>query len=279
MLIEKKTMELLELEDLTLFMDHQNDARQTMERAALYPQEMLRSYKSQWWGEKEETKDSWQCISDICKTCGGDIKIDNAESTRVCTSCGRVAEEGIAVSMDITTIRDAHLSGSSVVKKHIYERRVHFREYVQRLQGVCNPEIDEKTLGTIRERLGYYKTLTPSDVLYQLRLLKLSKLRGAECMLCWKYDNSRTYKPVFLDFDHHTSYFKLFVQIEGVFEKVKEVFKGRTNFFSYPCLFYNMSVYLGHTQYVRDVRLLKDSKLLEQQNKMFSCAMELINKK
>lgn len=279
---EKKELELLGVDDLEAFMGHHLDAKQFLQQATLHPADMYNQYMTKWWktGDTPRNKSEHleQNTSQSCDSCGGGVVVDKRQNSVVCTTCGIVKDCGISVSVLTYSQRDAHIEGFQVIKKHIYARRVHYREYMQRIQGICNLQVRETEINKIKESLSYYDILSPTDVRYQVRIHKTPKLRGYEYKLCEMFDESKAYHPVLISTQHYLDHFMLFKKVETVFERQKKHMNNRKNFISYPYLFYRLNLYMGTSGYNKDVMLLKDKNLLAVQKTLVDCILKEVTR-
>lgn len=239
--MEEKENAILLTGNMDMFMDHHLDAKQFRQQAALYPQEMLTQYNQKWWPELSQKK---KCVKqgtitgDFCQQCETALAVDAKENVLVCLNCGLIGGSGIDVSFMTVKKEQLIFNGNYIAKKHIYNRLVIYKRTLQQIQGQSNLEPYKVQINKLCEALDFYVILRPKDVVYQVKQMRLYKLRGLHNSICKKYDKSKTYNPPTLTHEQYLMHIKTFIKLEVSFMGMrKRKLTTRKNFISYTYLF------------------------------------------
>lgn len=199
----------------------------------------------------------------VCPMCGADSCVEDVvNDIVVCRECCVVVETCI-LRTDPGHTSIERLKNIHKVKKHLYKRLCHFKEYVQLLMGnyKCNmTDQEEKDLLAILDG-----NVTPNTVVAGLKKLNLNKKyrKHKECIArklggyqLFKMNNPMIWREMI----------RRFIRVEHVWKyHGKEIAPKRKIFLSYPFVFWQLCHQLGYPEWTQDVVLLKNKKAKTKQ--------------
>lgn len=193
-----------------------------------------------------------------CDTCDKEMVIKKEHGTFVCTHCGRTNEVLVDGEAGKVTIPDG-------LKYSIYQRKNHFREWLNQIQAKETTEIPEDVFDLILVELNkiHFQNLAdlnPTIIRNILKKLNLSKYYENVFHIIYRLNGLQ---PPTLSRDIEEKLLQYFKQIEEPFRLFKK--KGRKNILRYSYILYKLCELLELDDFLRCFRLLKNrNKLMEQ---------------
>lgn len=186
-----------------------------------------------------------------CEYCGIEKTLDLQESSYICPECGDM--EFVIIDED-----------KQIKDYSPYQRRNHFKEWLNQFQAKETTEISEKVFEDIITELNKNR-VTSFDKLNRYKMQKILKKLGYNKL----YEhipfiiNKLTGVPApRIDLNTETKFIQMFMQIQEPWELYKP--KGRKNFLSYPYILYKFSELLELDDLLTYFPMLQPTKLMEQ---------------
>ena len=186
-----------------------------------------------------------------CEYCDIEKTLDLEESSYICPECGDL--EFVIIDED-----------KQIKDYSPYQRRNHFKEWLNQFQAKETTEISEKVFEDIITELNKNR-VTSFDKLNRYKMQKILKKLGYNKL----YEhipfiiNKLTGVPApRIDLNTETKFIQMFMQIQEPWELYKP--KGRKNFLSYPYILYKFSELLELDDLLTYFPMLQPTKLMEQ---------------
>jgi hypothetical protein len=186
-----------------------------------------------------------------CEYCDIEKTLDLEESSYICPECGDM--EFVIIDED-----------KQIKDYSPYQRRNHFKEWLNQFQAKETTEISEKVFEDIITELNKNR-VTSFDKLNRYKMQKILKKLGYNKL----YEhipfiiNKLTGVPApRIDLNTETKFIQMFMQIQEPWELYKP--KGRKNFLSYPYILYKFSELLELDDLLTYFPMLQPTKLMEQ---------------
>lgn len=195
-----------------------------------------------------------------CKTCDKEMK-ENDEKFLVCEYCGITDNAGHLV--DAMSYKD--IQESNPVINFNYKRINYFTEWLNNLQAKENITIEDDTIEIIKielskRRIRDNRALNHATMKKILKELHLNKYYEHIPLITYMICGS---KPINIPTAVVEKMRGMFMLIQYPFELLKG--EGRSNFFSYPYIFYKFCELLDLDEYLKEFSLLKTrEKLINQ---------------
>lgn len=174
---------------------------------------------------------------DACPHCGAKNSFEFDSESATCVECAiRLPDmQNFIVPKEYSNRN----SGRSLIRKHLYERLVYFKQIINDVRGErtgCIPSTVETKLKERLEGIPHI-FITPHFVTLTLKRMRLSKYNCHRVDIARRYSGG-LYKPAFVLHRHWRVFLYLFRRIEQVYPAVrKRVAPKRKIFFNYSYLF------------------------------------------
>lgn len=219
---------------------------------------------------KEYIPDMYIDIS-ICKNCNTNKYIDFKGNT--CENCGLTLQLQ-EISREISYKEKQDYDTSVVLD---YKRIDYFKQWLKQIQAKEQTDIPNEIIDTLTVQLKTERITNISKITHPLikRLLK-------------KTNNSKYYEhiPIIISRLTHVPALNIPAYIEQIlinmFQEIQapwEMFKTRTNFFSYPYILHKFCQILGLKDYLRYFPLLKKRELVYKQDIVWKKIVEYCKNK
>lgn len=194
----------------------------------------------------------------FCEPCDQEMTLKKDHGIYICTSCGRtnsVLVEG----------ETGKLSLSDGLKYSVYQRKNHFREWLNQIQAKESTDIPQEVLDMILIELNKIHfdnlaELNPTQVRNILKKLNLSRYYENVFHIIYRINGLQ---PPTLSREVEEKLLHYFKQIEEPFRIYKKA--GRKNILRYSYILYKLCELLELDEFLRCFRLLKNrTKLIEQ---------------
>lgn len=186
-----------------------------------------------------------------CEYCDIEKTLDLEESSYICPDCGDM--EFVIIDED-----------KQIKDYSPYQRRNHFKEWLNQFQAKETTEISEKVFDDIITELNKSRVVN-FDKLSRHKMQKILKKLGYNKL----YEhipfiiNKLTGVPApRIDMETENTFIQMFMQIQEPWELYKP--KGRKNFLSYPYILYKFSELLELDDLLSYFPMLQPTKLMEQ---------------
>ena len=206
--------------------------------------------------------------NNLCKNCNeNNFEIDSKNGIIICTNCG-LCEQYYDNSTDGINYNDCtHIEPIS--QPFSYQRKNHFREWLNQLQGKEVTVIPESVITLIlleikKERITDSNEITSERIKKYLKKLKLNKYYEHIPNLISKITNK---PPLTITKDFDDVLLELFDKIQEPFKK--HCPKERKNFLSYSYTLHKFCKLLNKEEYLIYFQLLKSRDKLFEQEKIW----------
>lgn len=206
--------------------------------------------------------------NNLCKNCNdNNFEIDSKNGIIICTNCG-LCEQYYDNSTDGMNYNDCtHIEPIS--QPFSYQRKNHFREWLNQLQGKEVTVIPESVITLIlleikKERITDSNEITSERIKKYLKKLKLNKYYEHIPNLISKITNK---PPLTITKDFEDVLLELFDKIQEPFKK--HCPKARKNFLSYSYTLHKFCKLLNKEEYLIYFPLLKSRDKLFEQEKIW----------
>lgn len=194
-----------------------------------------------------------------CKNCNNEQRIfHSGNSIMICPLCGQ--EEKLLVETDTPSYKEPPRE----MTYFAYKKINHFNEWLSQFQAKESTDISDEIFEKIeaelkKERYLDIKNLTASKVRDILKKLNQTKYYEH----CHYITNRITGRPApEIDEELQEKLRNMFRQIQGPW--MRHCPTDRSNFFSYPYIFYKFFQLLGRDEYLPNFRLLKSREKLQE---------------
>lgn len=196
----------------------------------------------------------------FCEFCEEEMTLKKDHGIYICTSCGRT--NSVLVESDAN--KTSSMDGT---KYSIYQRKNHFKEWLNQIQAKESTDIPQEVFDMILVELNkiHFENLAeldPSLVRNILKKLNLSRYYENVFHIIYRLNGLQ---PPTLAREVEDKLLHYFKQIEEPFRIYKK--KGRKNILRYSYILYKLCELLELDEFLRCFRLLKNrTKLIEQDN-------------
>lgn len=200
---------------------------------------------------------------DNCKSCGEQRIFSSIHSVMICPKCG--FEEKLLIDSETPSYKEPPRE----ITYFAYKKINHFNEWLSQFQAKESTDIPEEIFERIqselkKERYLNTKTLKASKVRDILKKLNLTKYYEH----CPYITNRITGKPApEINDELQEKLRNMFRQIQGPWNR--HCPPGRSNFFSYPYIFYKFLQLLSHDEFLPYFRLLKSREKLQEHDEVW----------
>ncbi len=205
---------------------------------------------------------------DLCQECMCQCVLDVINNIAVCQDCGTVTDSCLLL---IDTGHTSYERLKRIHKKrpHFYNPLTHFRDYMKQLTGMEHFVLKKEDEQSLRRVLVGCTDITPTLIEKKLREVNLNKKYLRNCVsLAVKFGK---YKPARIRGLDYIYAMKMFVSLTKYWKWHKhELAPGRKSFMNYPFVFRQISLNLGRTDWIDDVRTMKHKKSLKMQHDIWS---------
>jgi ribosomal protein L37AE/L43A len=197
----------------------------------------------------------------FCKDCNEDMVIEKQQGIYICLKCAQVQ----AIPVDSETYKNSNSTVSESVKYSIYERKNHFKEWLNQLQAKESTDIPPEVFDSILVELNKMRITNLANIdatLIQKILKKLNFSKYYENIYHIMYRLNGIQPPTLTREmeDRLLGYFK---QIEEPFRMFKK--KNRKNLLRYSYVLYKLCELMELDEFLPCFKLLKNrNKLMEQ---------------
>ena len=203
--------------------------------------------------------------NNFCKNCKEDnFEIDSKNGLIICTNCSSCEQHYDYSANGMNYSDSTHIE--TVSQPFLYQRKNHFREWLNQLQGKEVTVIPDTVINLVlleikKERITNSDDITSERIKKYLKKLKLNKYYEHIPNLISKITNK---PPLTITKDFEEVLLELFDKIQEPFKKYCP--KDRKNFLSYSYTLHKFCQLLGKDEYLIYFPLLKSrEKLLEQE--------------
>ena len=203
-----------------------------------------------------------------CKNCReNNFQIDSKNGLIICTNCGSCEQYYDYSSNGMNYSDSTHIE--TVSQPFSYQRKNHFREWLNQLQGKEVTVIPDTVINLVlleikKERITNSDDITSVRIKKYLKKLKLNKYYEHIPNLISKITNK---PPLTITKDFEEVLLELFDKIQEPFKK--NCPKERKNFLSYSYTLYKFCQLLGKDEYLIYFSLLKSREKLFEQEKIW----------
>jgi hypothetical protein len=203
-----------------------------------------------------------------CKNCSqNDFEIDFKNALIICTNCGSCDQYYDYSVNGINYSDSVHIE--TVSQPFSYQRKNHFREWLNQLQGKEVTVIPDTVINLIfleikKERITNLEDITSERIKKYLKKLKLNKYYEHIPNLISKITNK---PPLTITKDFEEILLEHFDKIQEPFQK--HCPKDRKNFLSYSYTLHKFCQLLGKNEYLIYFPLLKSREKLFEQEKIW----------
>uniref|UniRef100_A0A6C0JCN6 Uncharacterized protein n=1 Tax=viral metagenome TaxID=1070528 RepID=A0A6C0JCN6_9ZZZZ len=200
---------------------------------------------------------------DECMKCKQQRKLDSIHGCLICTNCGEC--ENILVDSDTPSYKEP----PKEITYFAYKKINHANEWLSQFQAKESTDISEDIFEKIEQELkkeSYlnFKNITTSKVRDILKKLDLTKYYEH----CHYITNRITGKPApVIDGELEEKVRNMFKEIQSSWMKYCP--SDRSNFFSYPYIFYKFFQLLDKDEYLPYCRLLKSREKLQEHDEVW----------
>ena len=203
-----------------------------------------------------------------CQNCKeNNFEIDSKNGLIICTNCGSCEQHYDYSANGMNYSDSAHIE--TVSQPFSYQRKNHFREWLNQLQGKEVTVIPDTVINLIlleikKERITNSDDITSERIKKYLKKLKLNKYYEHIPNLISKITNK---PPLTITKDFEEVLLELFDKIQEPFKK--NCPKDRKNFLSYSYTLHKFCQLLGKDEYLIYFPLLKSREKLFEQEKIW----------
>jgi len=203
-----------------------------------------------------------------CKNCKEDnFEIDSKNGLIICTNCGSCEQHYDYSANGMNYSDSTHIE--TVSQPFSYQRKNHFREWLNQLQGKEVTVIPDTVINLVlleikKERITNSDDITSERIKKYLKKLKLNKYYEHIPNLISKITNK---PPLTITKDFEEVLLELFDKIQEPFKK--HCPKDRKNFLSYSYTLHKFCQLLGKDEYLIYFPLLKSREKLFEQEKIW----------
>lgn len=203
-----------------------------------------------------------------CKNCKEDnFEIDSKNGLIICTNCGSCEQHYDYSANGMNYSDSKHIE--TVSQPFSYQRKNHFREWLNQLQGKEVTVIPDTVINLVlleikKERITNSDDITSERIKKYLKKLKLNKYYEHIPNLISKITNK---PPLTITKDFEEVLLELFDKIQEPFKK--HCPKDRKNFLSYSYTLHKFCKLLGKDEYLIYFPLLKSREKLFEQEKIW----------
>ena len=203
-----------------------------------------------------------------CKKCKEDnFEIDSKNGVIICTNCGSCEQHYDYSANGMNYSDSTHIE--TVSQPFSYQRKNHFREWLNQLQGKEVTVIPDTVINLVlleikKERITNSDDITSERIKKYLKKLKLNKYYEHIPNLISKITNK---SPLTITKDFEEVLLELFDKIQEPFKK--HCPKDRKNFLSYSYTLHKFCQLLGKDEYLIYFPLLKSREKLFEQEKIW----------
>lgn len=204
--------------------------------------------------------------NNYCKNCkNNNFEIDSKNGIIICTICGIC--ETYFDNNNINYSDTTHIE--TVSQPFSYQRKNHFKEWLNQLQGKEVTIIPESVINLVlleikKERITDIDKITSAKIKQYLKKLKLNKYYEHIPNLISKITNK---PPLIINEEFENVLLDLFDKIQEPF--IKHCPKTRKNFLSYSYTLHKFCQLLGKNEYLIYFPLLKSREKLFEQEKIW----------
>lgn len=200
---------------------------------------------------------------DDCLNCGQECVVCAETNTVTCTNCGLVNTTTF-LGNDQANMSFDQIARLDRKSPHLYDRLVHFRNYVRRLMAEETLSLPAAHVQSLRAILAGYPSIDPRTVELAAKKIKLSKIYSSHTVQLAKILGK--YKPVQLTGVDVYNLLQAFRRISRWWHyHRKDVAPERKSFLSYSVVFYQLAMNLGHPEWTHDVKLPRHTRTLWKQ--------------
>lgn len=206
-----------------------------------------------------------KCVKnpDLCSKCGSVCAVCAETNSVTCTQCGLVNCVTF-LGNDQDHMSFDQLSRLDRKHPHLYDRLVHFRNYIRRLMAEETVKVPLAHDQTLRAILDGFPCIDPRTVEVAIKQTKLGKLYSPHCVQLARLLGN--YKPVQISGIDVYNLLQLFRRVSRHWHYYrKEIAPGRKSFLSYSFVFYQLAFNLGHSEWTHDVKLPRHTRTLWKQ--------------
>ena len=203
-----------------------------------------------------------------CKNCKeNNFEIDSKNGLIICTNCGSCEQHYDYSANGMNYSDSTHIE--TVSQPFSYQRKNHFREWLNQLQGKEVTVIPDTVINLVlleikKERITNSDDITSERIKKYLKKLKLNKYYEHIPNLISKITNK---PPLTITKDFEEVLLELFDKIQEPFKK--HCPKDRKNFLSYSYTLHKFCQLLGKDEYLIYFPLLKSREKLFEQEKIW----------
>jgi DNA-directed RNA polymerase subunit M/transcription elongation factor TFIIS len=197
----------------------------------------------------------------FCKDCNQDMVIEKQQGVYICLKCAQIN----AIPIDSETHKNSNSTISESAKYSVYERKNHFKEWLNQLQAKESTDIPSEIFDSILVELNKMRVTNLANIdatLIQKILKKLNFSKYYENIYHIMYRLNGIQPPTLTREmeDRLLGYFK---QIEEPFRMYKK--KNRKNLLRYSYVLYKLCELMELDEFLPCFKLLKNrNKLMEQ---------------
>lgn len=201
--------------------------------------------------------------TDVCASCGMTCVLCVETNSVTCTRCGLVSCTTF-VGNDQAHMSFDQLSRIDRKHPHLYDRLVHFRNYIRRLMAEETLNVPDSHVQRLQAILSGFPCVDPRTVDMACKKAKLSKLYTPHRVQLARLLGS--YKPVQITGLDVYNLIQVFRRVSRQWHfHRKEIAPGRKSFLSYSFVFYQLAFNLGHADWTQDVKLPRHTRTLWKQ--------------
>jgi len=201
-------------------------------------------------------------IFNYCKECKKEMIIQKQQGIFICTFCGKT----IDIPFDSEVNKSSSISTTENQKYSVYQRKNHFKEWINQLQAKESTEVPDEVFDLIKIELNKLRFYNLAELELDLIRKILKKLN-----LTKFYENSfhiifklNGLQPPTLSRELEDKLLFYFKQIEEPFKLYKK--KNRKNILRYSYILYKLCELLELDELLPCFRLLKNRTKLKEQD-------------
>lgn len=193
-----------------------------------------------------------------CETCNEEMTLKQDHGIYICTCCGRTNSVLVEGETGKISVADG-------VKYSVYQRKNHFREWLNQIQAKESTDIPQEVLDMVlielnKIRFNNLAELNPTLIRTILKKLNLSRYYENVFHIIYRINGLQ---PPTLSREVEERLLQYFKQIEEPFRLYKKA--GRKNILRYSYILYKLCELMELDEFLRCFRLLKNrTKLIEQ---------------
>jgi len=213
-----------------------------------------------------------------CHHCGAKNSLEFDNESAVCVECA-CRQPALQCFMLAEPYNSRTSGGYSLIKKHLYEKKVYFRQVINDIRGERNGKCPADVQIKVAKQLhGIPPVLiTPIIITSALKQLKLTKYNCYRVQLARRLSGGM-FQPVVVLHKHWRVFFHLFQKIEQVYPYIKKrVAPKRKIFFNYSYLFCRLSQLVGRPDYYQYVPRLGSVSARVIQGRLWRAVCARIN--